>query len=223
MSGFDIDALEDIVQVAAIRDALDEEERALLARVLGSADPAAARAAYVDWLDERGETLSIREMVTECDDHFVQKAPFPSLSGVLGGVGGIVGVLVGVGPGMYGWHIRRYQTVSVTKQYDHAHNDYLEVAVEGGLIAAALLLWLMAVFTASVALFMVFARMRYPLVPLLLPFAGLARAGRTPDETRRVGSVRRRLGPCAALRCRHGCRADSPRRSHRTLPGRAKE
>lgn len=38
----------------------------------------------------------------------------------------------------------------------------------------ALLLWLTAVFTASVAVFMVFARMRYPLVPLLLPFAGLA-------------------------------------------------
>ena len=39
---------------------------------------------------------------------------------------------------------------------------------------AALLLWLASVFSASVVLFMVFARMRYPLVPLLLPFAGLA-------------------------------------------------
>jgi hypothetical protein len=39
---------------------------------------------------------------------------------------------------------------------------------------SALLLWLIAVFSASVALFMVFARMRYPLVPLLLPFAGYA-------------------------------------------------
>jgi 4-amino-4-deoxy-L-arabinose transferase-like glycosyltransferase len=39
---------------------------------------------------------------------------------------------------------------------------------------SALLLWLVAVFSSSVALFMVFARMRYPLVPLLLPFAGYA-------------------------------------------------
>ena len=38
----------------------------------------------------------------------------------------------------------------------------------------ALLLWMLAIFTASVAIFMVFARMRYPLVPMLLPFAGYA-------------------------------------------------
>ncbi len=38
------------------------------------------------WLDESGRYLSIREMVTECDDHLVQKAPFPALTGVLGGV-----------------------------------------------------------------------------------------------------------------------------------------
>jgi tetratricopeptide (TPR) repeat protein len=37
-----------------------------------------------------------------------------------------------------------------------------------------LLPWLAAVFSASVALFMVFARMRYPLVPILLPLAGFA-------------------------------------------------
>ncbi|MFH2007786.1 MAG: diguanylate cyclase [bacterium] len=36
------------------------------------------------WLDDRGETLSIKEMVTECD--MVRDAPFPALSGVLGGV-----------------------------------------------------------------------------------------------------------------------------------------
>lgn len=34
--------------------------------------------------------------------------------------------------------------------------------------------WLALVFSASVALFMVFARMRYPLVPMLLPLAGYA-------------------------------------------------
>jgi tetratricopeptide (TPR) repeat protein len=62
----------------------------------------------------------------------------------------------------------------------------LHFAVLAGLAAAgvvfawpqrrdtALLLWLAAVFSASVALFMVFARMRYPLVPLMLPFAGFA-------------------------------------------------
>jgi diguanylate cyclase (GGDEF)-like protein len=38
------------------------------------------------WLDERGKYLSIREMVTDCDDLQVQKAPFPALAGVLGGV-----------------------------------------------------------------------------------------------------------------------------------------
>jgi len=37
-----------------------------------------------------------------------------------------------------------------------------------------LLYWLTAVFTGSVALFYVFARYRFPLVPLLLPFAALA-------------------------------------------------
>jgi diguanylate cyclase (GGDEF)-like protein len=36
------------------------------------------------WLDDRGETLSIKEMVTDSD--FVQEAPFPAVSGVLGGV-----------------------------------------------------------------------------------------------------------------------------------------
>ncbi len=40
-----------------------------------------------------------------------------------------------------------------------------------------LLPWLAAVFSASVALFMVFARMRYPLVPILMPLAGCAVAG----------------------------------------------
>lgn len=38
------------------------------------------------WLDERGRYLSIRDMVTDCDDDLVQKVPFPALTGVLGGV-----------------------------------------------------------------------------------------------------------------------------------------
>lgn len=44
----------------------------------------------------------------------------------------------------------------------------------------ALIAWLALVYTASVALFMTFARFRYPLVPLLMPLVGLgvARAGR---------------------------------------------
>lgn len=40
-----------------------------------------------------------------------------------------------------------------------------------------LLPWLALVFSAGVALFMVFGRMRYPLVPMLMPFAGAAVVG----------------------------------------------
>jgi tetratricopeptide (TPR) repeat protein len=47
---------------------------------------------------------------------------------------------LGVGPGMWQWHFRRYQSVPGVSYYRHAHNDYLETAAEWGL-PIALLLW----------------------------------------------------------------------------------
>jgi O-antigen ligase len=47
-------------------------------------------------------------------------------------------LLLGVGPGMYIWRFRPYQTIDGGRVYDHAHNDYLESAAEwGALIAIA--------------------------------------------------------------------------------------
>ncbi len=48
--------------------------------------------------------------------------------------------ILGVGPGMYGWHFRSYQSEDFSHRYDHAHNDYLESAAEWGL-PVALLFW----------------------------------------------------------------------------------
>lgn len=48
--------------------------------------------------------------------------------------------LSGVGPGMYRWQFRPYQTVDAERRFDHAHNDYLEIAADWGL-PAALLFW----------------------------------------------------------------------------------
>ncbi len=45
----------------------------------------------------------------------------------------------GVGPGMYRWRFRPYQSVTPETRYDHAHNDYLEIAADWGLPAAALI------------------------------------------------------------------------------------
>ncbi len=46
---------------------------------------------------------------------------------------------LGYGPGMYRWRFLPYQTVGTAKRYDHAHNDYLEVAADWGVPVAALL------------------------------------------------------------------------------------
>jgi O-antigen ligase len=40
--------------------------------------------------------------------------------------------LAGVGPGMYRWRFRPYQTETAHSLYQHAHNDYLETAAEWG-------------------------------------------------------------------------------------------
>lgn len=46
----------------------------------------------------------------------------------------------GVGPGMYRFRFRAYQTTALDRSYDHAHNDYLQSAAEWG-IPLALLFW----------------------------------------------------------------------------------
>ncbi len=46
----------------------------------------------------------------------------------------------GVGPGMYRWRFRPYQTISPERRFDHAHNDYLETAADWG-IPAACAIW----------------------------------------------------------------------------------
>ena len=48
--------------------------------------------------------------------------------------------LLGIGPGMYQWRFRPYQTVNLKNEYVHAHSDYLETTAEWG-IPAAILFW----------------------------------------------------------------------------------
>lgn len=61
----------------------------------------------------------------------------------------------GVGPGMFGYDFRAYQTVRLRQQYSQAHNDYLQVAAEWGLPLAivfwSLVLW---IFARAVRLFL---------------------------------------------------------------------
>lgn len=47
---------------------------------------------------------------------------------------------LGIGPGLYRWRFRPYQTLPTEVQFTHVHNDYLQVAAEWG-IPAALLFW----------------------------------------------------------------------------------
>jgi len=47
---------------------------------------------------------------------------------------------LGVGPGMYRWEFRPYQTLDAAGWWTHAHNDYLESAAEWG-IPLAILFW----------------------------------------------------------------------------------
>lgn len=47
---------------------------------------------------------------------------------------------LGVGPGMYVWRFRPYQSVGGRTWYDYAHDDYLQTAAEWG-IPLALLFW----------------------------------------------------------------------------------
>ena len=63
--------------------------------------------------------------------------------------------LLGVGPGMYQWRFRPYQSVDAGFRYDHAHNDYLQSAAEWG-IPLAMLFWGFVVwrFWRSIRVFM---------------------------------------------------------------------
>ena len=47
---------------------------------------------------------------------------------------------MGVGPGLYSWKFRAYQSIQAESLYLHAHNDYLETAAEWG-VPLALLFW----------------------------------------------------------------------------------
>lgn len=48
--------------------------------------------------------------------------------------------MLGIGPGMYEWRFRPYQTADTRLLFDHAHSDYLESAAEWGL-PIAVLIW----------------------------------------------------------------------------------
>ena len=63
--------------------------------------------------------------------------------------------LVGVGPGMYQWRFRPYQTVDATQWWRQAHNDYLQSAAEWG-IPLAILFWGFVIwrFLRSMGLFL---------------------------------------------------------------------
>lgn len=47
---------------------------------------------------------------------------------------------IGIGPGHYRWGFRPYQRFDTSKHFDHAHNDYLQIAAEWGL-PLSFLLW----------------------------------------------------------------------------------
>lgn len=61
----------------------------------------------------------------------------------------------GVGPGMYGYRFRAYQTVGLGSQFSQAHNDYLQVAAEWGL-PLTIVFWAFVgwVFVGTVRLFL---------------------------------------------------------------------
>ncbi|MDA2932707.1 O-antigen ligase family protein [Acidobacteria bacterium AH-259-D05] len=48
--------------------------------------------------------------------------------------------LLGIGPGMYQWRFRPYQSLDVEKWWDQAHNDYVQSAAEWG-IPMAMFFW----------------------------------------------------------------------------------
>lgn len=75
----------------------------------------------VDALIERFDTLEESERPVVYRDTLALIADHP---------------LSGVGPGLYRWRFRPYQTLETKSQYIHAHNDFLEIAAEWGLPVA---------------------------------------------------------------------------------------
>jgi O-antigen ligase len=59
--------------------------------------------------------------------------------------------LTGVGFGSFGPVFARYTPAGAASRWAHAHNDYLEVLLEGGLVAAVLVVWLLVGFVRRVA------------------------------------------------------------------------
>ncbi len=96
------------------------------ALVLGISVPAALAAAAA--LVVRSGLLSLKDRLTIYRDTLALVADHP---------------LAGVGPGMYRWRFREFQTPNLKNTYYHAHNDYLELAAEWGLPVAAMLLALL--------------------------------------------------------------------------------
>jgi len=51
----------------------------------------------------------------------------------------------GTGMGSFRWMFPRYQRAGEWKEWDHAHNDYVEWLAETGLVGAAILIWALAI------------------------------------------------------------------------------
>jgi O-antigen ligase len=59
--------------------------------------------------------------------------------------------LTGAGFGAFGPVFARYTPAGSASRWNHAHNDYVELLLEGGLVAAVLVIWLLVGFVRRVA------------------------------------------------------------------------
>jgi O-antigen ligase len=59
--------------------------------------------------------------------------------------------LTGAGFGAFQEVFARYVPAGTAQRWSHAHNDYIELLLDGGLVAAALVLWLLAGYARRVA------------------------------------------------------------------------
>jgi O-antigen ligase len=59
--------------------------------------------------------------------------------------------LTGTGFGSFGGAFARYLPAGAAKRWDHAHNDYVELLLEGGLVAAVFVAWLLVGYVRRVA------------------------------------------------------------------------
>jgi O-antigen ligase len=58
--------------------------------------------------------------------------------------------ITGSGFGSFAEVFARYQPAGAARRWSHAHNDYVEVLLGGGLVAALLVLWLLVGFARQV-------------------------------------------------------------------------